>query len=78
MVELVNRFKNGINIHVIDPQSLRGFFKTLRYRVRKYPAFIIDNQELIIGWDNAALELALEGRLSKKYGNKISEGEFRS
>ncbi len=64
VVDLIDRFKEGLSIQFIDPQSLRGVFKTLRYRVRKYPAFIIDGQELIIGWDQAALELALKARLS--------------
>jgi hypothetical protein len=43
---------------------LRGVFKTLRYRVRKYPAFIIDGKELVVGWDRAALECAIEARSS--------------
>ena len=59
VVELVNRFKDGIVIHVIDPQSLLGIFKSLRYWVRKYPTFIIDGQEKITGWDRAALDRAL-------------------
>lgn len=59
VVELVNRFGNDIAIHIIDPQSLPGIFKALRYRVRKYPAFIIDGQELVVGWNPTALERAL-------------------
>lgn len=62
VVELVNRYQDCITIHIIDPQSLRGFLKTLQYRVRKYPTFIIDGQEVIVGWDQAALELALGDR----------------
>jgi hypothetical protein len=60
VVELINLFNDGIIIHVIDPQSLRGFFKSLRYRVRKYPTFIVEGQELIVGWNRAALDRALE------------------
>lgn len=62
VVELVNRFGNDIAIHIIDYQSLPGIFKALRYRVRKYPAFIVDGQELVIGWNPAALEQALSLR----------------
>ena len=31
-------------VKVIDAASVEGFFKTLRYRLRKYPAIIIDRQ----------------------------------
>jgi len=64
VVELINRFQDGITIHIIDPQSLQGIFKSIRYRVRKYPAFIIDGNELILGWDRAALDSAIETRSS--------------
>jgi hypothetical protein len=64
VVELLNHFKDGIVIHVIDPQSLQGIFKSIRYRVRKYPAFIIDGEELIVGWNRAALDSAIETRSS--------------
>ena len=64
VVELINRFSDELSIHVIDPQSLPGILKSLKFRVRKYPAFIIDDQELIVGWDRAALDLAIENRSS--------------
>jgi len=60
VIELTNRFGDGISIHVIDPQSLPGIFKSIRHRVRKYPAFIIDGKELVVGWNRAALDYALE------------------
>jgi len=63
VVELINRFRDGIVIHVIDPQSLPGIFKSIKYWVRKYPAFIIDEKELIVGWNRAALDSAIETRL---------------
>ena len=51
VVELVNQYKDQIIIHVIAPQSLQGFFKSLRYWVRKYPTFIVNGQVAIAGWD---------------------------
>jgi hypothetical protein len=60
VVELINQFKDGIVIHVIDPQSLRGIFKSLRYRVRKYPSFIVNEKDLIVGWNRAALDRAIQ------------------
>lgn len=65
VVELVNRFKGQITVHIFDPQSLPGFIKSLRFWVRKYPTFIIDGEQKIVGWDQAALEHALQSRISK-------------
>lgn len=64
VIELTKQLKDDIVIHIIDPQSLKGIWKSLRYRVRKYPAFIIGDRELIVGWDRAALDRALESCLS--------------
>jgi len=60
VTELFKRFEDSITIQIIDPQSLRGIFKTLRFRIRKYPSFIIDGQDLVVGWDRPALNSALE------------------
>jgi hypothetical protein len=62
--ELVSRFKNRIVIHVIDPQSALGFYKSLRYWVREYPTFMIDGEQKITGWDQERLEQAIQTRLS--------------
>jgi hypothetical protein len=50
---------------VIDPQSLAGFFLSLRHWVRKYPTFIVDGREKVVGWDQIALEAVLQARLSE-------------
>lgn len=65
VVELINRYNHDIVIHVIDPQSLPGIFKSLRYRISKYPAFIINNREIIAGWNPTALDQALESYYSQ-------------
>jgi hypothetical protein len=65
VVELIKRYNNRIIIHVIDPQSAVGFYKSLRYWVRRYPTFIIDGQEKVTGWDQEKLEKVLQYRLAK-------------
>ena len=64
VVELVNRYKNHIIIHVIDPQSAIGLYKSVRYWVREYPTFILEGEEKISGWDQARLFEAIHTRLS--------------
>ncbi len=38
-------------IHVVDPQSLGGFWKVLRHRIRHYPTFLMDGRERVVGWE---------------------------
>jgi hypothetical protein len=64
VVELVNRYRNRIIIHVIDPQSALGFYKSLRYWVREYPTFLVAGEEKISGWDQVKLEQVIQTRLS--------------
>ena len=47
--EMVAAFGERITFRVIDAASLEGWWKSLRYRVRKYPAVIVDGEEKIIG-----------------------------
>jgi hypothetical protein len=64
--DLADRHGDQIRIKVIDPQSPEGLLKSLRYRVRRYPTWVVDGQQRIVGWDREALEAALassqEGR----------------
>ena len=62
--DLVRRYGSRIKIRVVDPQSIEGFFKALRYRVREYPTFIVDGRDRYTGWDQAALDAILEDRLA--------------
>ncbi len=57
--ELSARYGPRLSIKVIDPQSLPGFFKSLRHGVRRYPTFIINGREKYTGWDRDALEALL-------------------
>ena len=59
--DLIEHHGDRITIKVIDPQSLEGFFKSLRYRVRRYPTWVVDGRTRVVGWDREALEAALKG-----------------
>ena len=64
LFDLADRYGDQIHIRVIDPQSPEGLFKSLRYWVRKYPTFIVDDRKKIVGWNRAALDAALQARLA--------------
>lgn len=59
LADLSARYGERLHIRIIDPQSMEGFFKSLRYWVRRYPTFIINRRTKHTGWDPAALERLL-------------------
>jgi hypothetical protein len=58
--DLAERHGDQILIKVIDPQSPEGLLKSLRYRVRRYPTWVVDGKVRVVGWDHPALEAALQ------------------
>jgi hypothetical protein len=57
--DLAGRYGDCIVIKVIDPQSPEGLFKSLRYRVRRYPTWVVEGKIRVVGWDREALNAAL-------------------
>jgi hypothetical protein len=52
-------------IRLVDPQSLGGMWKVLRHRIRRFPTFLVNSADRVVGWDgnpDAALARALTGR----------------
>jgi len=58
------RHGEQLHVRVVDPQSLEGFFKSLRYWVRRYPTFIINRRTKYTGWEPAALERLLADKIT--------------
>lgn len=58
--DLAGHYGDRILIKVIDPQSPEGLLKSLRYRVRRYPTWVVNGKARIVGWDRPALEAALQ------------------
>ena len=63
LADLSARYGERLHIRIIDPQSMEGFFKSLRYWVRRYPTFIINRRTKYTGWELAALERLLADRV---------------
>jgi hypothetical protein len=57
---LGDRYGPRILIKVIDPWSAEGLLKGLRYRVRRYPIWIVNGGTKIVGWDQRAIEAVLD------------------
>jgi hypothetical protein len=58
--ELNRLYKHRLLIKIIDVQSLPGLYKSLRYRIRTYPTFIVEGKETYAGWDKGQLESLLD------------------
>ena len=58
--ELRSLYKHRIRISMIDAKSPIGILKSLIYRFRKYPTFIIEKKEVYSGWDREKVEGLLD------------------
>jgi hypothetical protein len=58
--ELRSLYKHRIRIRLIDAQSPIGIFKSLRYRFREYPTFIVKKKDVYSGWDREKVEGLLD------------------
>lgn len=58
--ELNGLYKHRLWIKLIDVQSPLGIYKSLRYRIRTYPTFIVEGKETYAGWDKSQLEGLLD------------------
>jgi hypothetical protein len=59
------RYGPRVEIRLADPQSLLGFWRVVRHRIRRYPTFLVDGTERVVGWEGdpeAALARALARR----------------
>jgi hypothetical protein len=57
------RYGSRITFRVVDAASVEGLIKSVRHRARRFPAFILDGQERVLGFDRDRLDAALERRL---------------
>lgn len=68
-------YGDNVVIRVVDPASIEGFYKSLRYGVRTYPAIVIDGRRKVIGsdYEQASLLLAERVAASAEIGRKGGE-----
>lgn len=60
---LIRRHGDAVRLQVVDAASIQGFFRSLRYRLRRYPAVIVDGQ--VLGSDLDAARADIDQRLSR-------------
>jgi hypothetical protein len=57
---LLERHGSKVRVRVVDAASIEGFFRSLRHRVARYPAVIVDGRIKRIGGDLAALDPVID------------------
>ena len=67
--KLSSLYRHRIRIRVIDAQSPLGFWKQIRYRVFRFPAFIVNNKWTYVGWDPKDLEALLDEHILDGIGS---------
>jgi len=61
--EISSLYRHRIQIQVIDALSPLGLWKQIRYRLFRFPAFIVDRKQTYIGWDPHQLEALIDERI---------------
>ena len=58
--DLARLYKHRLHVRIIDAKSLMGVYKSLRFRIKTYPTFIVEGKEALAGWDRSRLEGILD------------------
>ena len=61
--EAFDRYGDRLSVKVVDAASIEGLIKAIRYRSGHFPAFIVNGQERVRGFDRERLDAALARRL---------------
>jgi len=61
---LTEHYGGQVIVKVVDAASVEGFWKSLRYRVRRYPAVIVAGQDRCLGTNTATVQAFIDRHLS--------------
>jgi hypothetical protein len=71
---LIERHPSRLAITVIDAASIEGVWKSLRHRVRRYPATIVAGREKAVGTDFGAADRLIDSYVTASAGKQPSDG----
>ncbi len=60
---LPERFGQRVTLRLVDVASIEGFFKSLKHRVGRYPAFIVEGKRYV-GSDFTRVDALIADRLA--------------
>ena len=65
---LIERYGPRVRVKVVDAASIEGVIESVRHRVGRYPAVIVDGSEKRSGSDFEALDRVIDARLATAGG----------
>ena len=71
---LLERHGPRVHVAVVDAASIEGVWQSLRHRVRRYPAVIVDGRETLVGTDFDAIDRVIDRRLELSASERRSGG----
>ncbi len=63
---LVESYCGRVVVKVVDAASVEGVWKSLRHRVRRYPAVVVEGRETCVGIDTAAVRRLIDRYLAPR------------
>ena len=63
--DLARLYRHRIRVRIVDAKSMLGIYKSLRHRFRRYPAFIVNREDVVAGWDREKLDLILDEHIRR-------------
>jgi len=61
--ELRETFGGRVAVHLIEPLSVAWMIRVLRYRPKRYPAFVVGRRRVVSGLDQGAVTSAISALL---------------
>jgi Protein of unknown function (DUF1525) len=65
---MVARYGRQLRFRIVDAASIEGWFKSLRYGIRQYPAVIVAGREKSVGTEFERATALIERRLAAAHG----------
>ncbi len=72
ILKLSNRFSDEVVFRIWNPFSPQGLLKCIRYRIHRFPSFLINQQSVMVGYDFTDLEQRIIKFLSKENLNPVN------
>ena len=76
---LLDRHGRRVRVKVVDAASIEGFFASIRHRVSRYPAVIVDGEKRL-GSDFESLDPLIDSRVAASFaarGSAVADLERR-
>ena len=72
--KIVDRHGTRVHLEIIDAASIEGVIASVRHRIGRYPAVVVDGHRPVVGTDLAAAEPLIESGLARLHPSATADG----